>query len=148
MEPLRLVFDLDPALLRRARQELARWLNASGVAPPQADDLVLAVHEALANAVEYGRRGTQVTLRGRADAEGVTLVVSNRGPWKRQREDRGRGRGLTVMRSLATECDVRVGREATTVLIRKAVRLGAPLLTRGGQDGERGGDGAGPAGVG
>ena len=58
----------------------ATWLDSIGASGEQRDAVVLAIHEAAANAIEHANG--QVTVRGARDRDRLLLVVSNTGPWK------------------------------------------------------------------
>jgi serine/threonine-protein kinase RsbW len=103
--------------LRGLRHEIAAWLDSIGVPPDPRDAVVLAVHEAAANAIEHATG--RVTVRGARDGEKLLLVVSNSGRWRGPRAvDVARGRGLTIMRGLMTNLEIRTNPEGTTVRMR------------------------------
>src|SRR4051812_37071426 len=100
-----LTVDLrTPALARRLFRE---WLASQGWPPDEADDLVLAVSEAVTNAVEHacptGQFGIvrleAAELAGPDGARHVVATVSDDGRWRAPPQDPGhRGRGLAMMR--------------------------------------------------
>jgi anti-sigma regulatory factor (Ser/Thr protein kinase) len=90
----------------------------------QREDVVLATHEAVANALEHADDSSQVTVRGLVDGRVLVLCVENSGPW-RVHEERGRGRGLMLMKALMTELDIRTDAEHTVVRMRKDLANGA-----------------------
>jgi anti-sigma regulatory factor (Ser/Thr protein kinase)/anti-anti-sigma regulatory factor len=103
----------DPTRLSVVRRAVARWSAAAGLPEEAAEDLQLALGEALANAVEHAYRGDgrgecRYSLERAADG-GVVVAVADDGDWRPPPADRGhRGRGLELIRALAT--DVEVGR--------------------------------------
>lgn len=91
---------------RRTRRTLRGWVDALDLAQELAEDLVLAVHEALTNVVDHaylGRTPGPMTLLAQCAGAGITVTVSDRGHWRTEGsapEDR-RGRGLPLIRALA-----------------------------------------------
>ena len=79
IEPFETRLSLDLFLLRGLRRELAAWLATSQVVGDVRDEIILATHEAAANAIEHARTGTEVTVRGVRDADKIVIVVTNRG---------------------------------------------------------------------
>jgi anti-sigma regulatory factor (Ser/Thr protein kinase) len=78
--------------------------------------LVLATHEAVANAVEHGRAGHSVTIRGRIENGNVTVEVSDDGDWQEATFDNEeRGRGLMLIAGLMDEFELLSTRPGTTV---------------------------------
>ena len=86
--------------------------------PPRAA-VVLATHEAVANAIQHAGGPGHVLVRGESGSEGVVIEVSDDGHWKPpddpQSEDRGRG--LTLIRSLVSDAQIKTGTRGTTVRI-------------------------------
>lgn len=106
--------------------QFEQWLRAAGAAPAVAADLGLAVYETLANAAEHAyppdHPDPVVRLRARLDAGRVQIIISDRGDWSTAGDGLGyRGRGLAMMRHLATDVDIAPGPQGTTV------QLNAPL---------------------
>jgi anti-sigma regulatory factor (Ser/Thr protein kinase) len=96
---------------------MAAWLDSVGVPPDRRDAVILAVHEAAANAIEHATG--RVSVRGARDGDKLLLVVSNSGRWRGPRSvDIARGRGLTIMRGLMTNLEIRTNPEGTTVRMR------------------------------
>lgn len=94
----------------RARRALRGWLDGHGWPRDEADDLVLATSEAVANSVEHAYPADRAkpdiflaaTLRtGRDGSSRAEVTVSDGGRWQPPTADRGfRGRGLLLMRAL------------------------------------------------
>jgi anti-sigma regulatory factor (Ser/Thr protein kinase) len=87
--------QLAPAAVQLAplRSSLAGWLAQAEVEPNAGAAIVLAAHEAAANAIEHAHAGVVVTAS--CDGDRVTVVVTNAGGWKEWGGDEYRGRGLT-----------------------------------------------------
>jgi len=103
-----------------ALRQLARaWADTAELDPVTAEALVLAVDEAVTNAVEHGHRDRPGLVRlvlTRADSGETTAVVADAGTWRPIPEDPGfRGRGLALIDRLADDSHVSHGPHGTTV---------------------------------
>ncbi len=108
-----------------ARRRFRDWL-ALDVSSDQLEDLVLAVYEALANAVEHGYANQRdapgpVRLHARRGAGQVVITVSDDGSWRAPTGQRFRGRGLTLMRLLTHDVHIVAGHGGTVVRLRAEV---------------------------
>jgi anti-anti-sigma factor len=120
--PMEVRLAADPARLGPLRRKVGAWAGEAGVDEDVLADLQLAVGEAATNAVEhaYGAvppEGSEVVVRlaFRADG-GVAVGVCDRGVWRRAAPDPGhRGRGLMLIRALATDVVVEGGSTGTAV---------------------------------
>jgi len=98
LNDLRLVVDsLDT--LRTARFQLSSWLKSEGVADDAADGLVLAAHEALANAVSHSRSSQPPLLDVQRVGNLVTVEVRDRGEWSPVPHDHP-GLGLAIIQAI------------------------------------------------
>ena len=79
-----------------------------GAGEQQAYDIIVAVQEACANAVEhaYGPGVAEVELDLQWEDGRVTITVTDHGQWRPPRGE-NRGRGLPLMHTLMDEVDVR-----------------------------------------
>ena len=94
--PLTLTVDAR-AELTRLRAEIRGWLgHLSGAG--EVDDIVLAVGEAVDNALEHGNPPATVAL-GWDDAL-LTIVVRDTGTWRVSAQVPPRGLGLPIMMAL------------------------------------------------
>jgi serine/threonine-protein kinase RsbW len=102
-----------------ARRALSEWAVRARVAPSDADDLVHAAYEAMANAAEhaYGDEPGEVDLKAACTREGHVLVtVRDHGAWRPPPRDPGlRGRGLIMIRAMAHHVRIEHGADGTTV---------------------------------
>lgn len=121
--------DTDAAILRRA---FRAWVG-SFTDPDTADDLTLAVYEALANVVDhaYDHRPADATpgsmslhaLASRPLLTGrdIVVTVADQGRWRPADDPGWRGRGLPLMRRLTHVTAVTTGRHGTVVQLRRRV---------------------------
>ena len=126
IEPFETSLALDLFLLRGLRRELTAWLASIRVGGDVRDEIILATHEAAANAIEYARRGSEVTVRGVRDLDKVIIVVANSGEWKEPRSlDEMRGRGLILVKQLMSDLEIQVKSQRTVVRMRKDLSASA-----------------------
>jgi anti-sigma regulatory factor (Ser/Thr protein kinase) len=117
MEPFEASLPPDLSRLRELRYELGAWLDRVGVSDRERDAVVLAIHEAAANAIEHANG--RVTVRGARDEGKLLVVVSNTGRWRGPSPAKAqRGRGLTLMRALMSDLEIHIEPERTTVRMR------------------------------
>ncbi|HYN96531.1 MAG TPA: SpoIIE family protein phosphatase, partial [Pilimelia sp.] len=108
----------DPNQLSALRRRLERFLTGHGVSEDDAFDMVVAVSEAVANAIEHpvdpAEAGVEVTAE---IADGtLTVTVSDTGRWRQPAASTQRGRGLALIGALA-DLDVQQGPDGTTLTI-------------------------------
>ena len=109
-EALQQWLPATPDAESRARRALRGWLDGLGWPLDEAEDLMLATSEAVANSVEHAYPADRAkpdiflaaTLRtGRDGSSRAEVTVSDGGRWQPPAADRGfRGRGLLLMRAL------------------------------------------------
>jgi len=120
-----------------ARRRLRDWLTVD-VSSELVEDLVLAVYEAMANAVEHGYADCPhgpVRLQARRSSAHILITVSDDGSWRVPTTDRFRGRGLPLIRLLTEDVHIAAGPAGTVVrLWAEAARTShedlAPLRSR------------------
>ena len=98
---------------RALRHALSAFLDALDIEPPRRDDIVVAVGEAVGNAIEHGygdRGGGFVELAARAQDDGTIQVdVRDRGRFVERRNGTpGRGFGLRIVRAIARDVTIDV----------------------------------------
>jgi anti-sigma regulatory factor (Ser/Thr protein kinase) len=127
---LALRLPADPAILSSLRRTLRRWLEGLGASELETYDVLVAVTEAAANAVEhaYGPGDAsfdvEATLHDDAD---VLVVIRDQGRWRPPR-GHNRGRGTLLMQELMDHFEVTTGEQGTEVRMRRRLeRLGAPV---------------------
>lgn len=146
-QPLRLQLPADPIAPSVARNRLRHWLTASFWPAGQLEDIVLAVSEAVSNAVEHAyldHQGPEVVeINGEVEvAPGghrrVTVVVRDHGRWRPPPiDDENRRRGIPLMRACVETITIGApddNRTGTSVVLRSRA---VPTLLQplGAQDG-------------
>jgi len=102
---------------QRARSAIGRMLSRSTLGE-RAADFMLAMGEAINNAIEHGSQSEHDTIRFSAqwdESGGATGMVESRGTWKIRSPSPERGRGLMLMRALTDRLTVNTGPRGTTV---------------------------------
>jgi serine/threonine-protein kinase RsbW len=141
-EGLRLELGAGLAGPSIVRTRLRRWLDELGWPSDEAEDIVLAVYEAVANAVDHAYRPgepgpVRVSARAATGGNGadpgharIELHVRDEGRWRPADADPGhRGHGLVVMRGCMDTVDVTAGDGGTEVrMLSRGVALEPPLL--------------------
>jgi anti-anti-sigma factor len=109
------VVPADPDQLAHIRRSVRSWSAGAGLSEEAREDLLLALGEALANAVEHaygytsdGHRREVCEYLVRREPDGsVQVRVTDGGVWRPPPEDRGhRGRGLELIAALAVDVEV------------------------------------------
>jgi PAS domain S-box-containing protein len=118
--PLDVRFAAESEQLASVRAQLRGWLRSCDVSARAAQDVLVAVGEAIANAIEHGHRhlpGQQVRLRAVSAADQLRLTVSDSGRWRASPPgDRSlRGHGISLMRSLMHQVTIVPSPSGTTV---------------------------------
>jgi anti-sigma regulatory factor (Ser/Thr protein kinase) len=101
------------------RHSLDAWLEQGGMGEPPRAAVVLATHEAVANAIEHAGSLGPVIVHGEAAADGIVIEVTDDGRWKPPEDppSEERGRGLTLIRALVSDAQISTGAAGTTVRI-------------------------------
>ncbi|MEW9532426.1 SpoIIE family protein phosphatase [Microbispora sp. NPDC049125] len=118
--PLEVAFAADSRHLAPVRTALRQWLGKLDIAPRLLQDVLVAVGEACANAIEHGHRhspGHEVRLTASATADDLHLAVTDTGRWRTPRPHANphRGRGIYLMRTLMQDVTIESGAVGTTV---------------------------------
>lgn len=130
--PPELAFDNAQATAGRAadlRHALADWLVTTPFGERERYDIVLAVYEAMANAVEHayahiGIDGTMSLQASFSEAEGLLQIeVSDRGRWREPTPSEIRGNGIPLMGSLSDNSSIGHTDSGTTVLMQWTVEF-------------------------
>jgi anti-sigma regulatory factor (Ser/Thr protein kinase) len=123
--PLRIRLPAIPASLAVVRDHLRNWLPAASVNPVVAAEVLLAVGEAAANAVEHAVKGAahavELEVTALATDTGLTLTVKDNGRWHAPPTNvrAQRGHGSKLMRALVDTVTITPTPRGTTVEMRK-----------------------------
>lgn len=112
-----------PEELRTLRRRVADWSQDTGLDVDQSDDLQFALGEAVANSVEHayrdGASGDVGIALERLGDGAVAVTVTDTGSWRLPPADPGyRGRGLAVIRAVATDVEIEPGAAGSRVAFR------------------------------
>jgi anti-sigma regulatory factor (Ser/Thr protein kinase) len=126
-QPLDVRVPADPTVLSELRSAVRRWTAQTPATRAEVDELLVAVGEAAANAVEhaYGPEGGTLELRLELDGAAIVATIRDHGHWRAPRGEH-RGRGELLMRGLCDEVEVHQDDDGTTVVLRKALSQGEP----------------------
>ncbi|RLK62006.1 SpoIIE family protein phosphatase [Actinokineospora cianjurensis] len=118
--PLDLTFPAEAVRLAPARHALRDWLIRFAVPVAVIDDVLVAVGEAWANAIEHGSRDTTTgPIRFHAEITGptLTLTTTDSGSWLPPDPTRSphRGRGISLMHALLRQVTITPSPTGTTV---------------------------------
>jgi GAF domain-containing protein/anti-sigma regulatory factor (Ser/Thr protein kinase) len=113
---LELHLDADPKVLALVRRSVTRWLGAQGADHEVITEIIIAVSEACANAVEhaYGPGSGDFSLVAEPAEGEVRITVRDRGHWRPPR-GRDRGRGLKIMEAAMDAVDVATDEQGTRI---------------------------------
>jgi len=123
LEPALREIDLrvraTPPNVGRIRSAMRRFIDSLDVAGDVAYAMLLASGEAVANAVEHAYAGAaepgELAVRARSDGAEVEVVIEDFGRWSSAASDPERGRGLGLMRELASAASVERASSGTIV---------------------------------
>ena len=116
MEGFQSTVPPDFAVLGGLRRSLTAWLEKAGVADPPRGDVVLATHEAAANAIEHAGSAGPIDVRARLVGRTLTIEITDSGRWKvANPADDERGRGLILIAGLVSEMKLQADTSGTTL---------------------------------
>jgi serine/threonine-protein kinase RsbW len=113
-----------PGELAGLRRELKSWLAAWVHSEETQHDVLLAVSEAVSNAVEHGANDDAerpIVVVATMDAYEVRITVRDHGVWREPVPSIERGRGLGIMRALMDDVVVERHDDGTVVRLARAV---------------------------
>ncbi len=122
-QPLRLLLPADTSSLEVVRDVMRSWLAGAPVSRPDAYDIVLAVWEACANAVEHAVEPRVDTFEVRAELDDahVRISVEDTGAWLPPTERADRGFGLRLMQAAMTSVEITPASTGTRVTLEKSL---------------------------
>jgi serine phosphatase RsbU (regulator of sigma subunit)/anti-sigma regulatory factor (Ser/Thr protein kinase) len=117
---LRLRSPARPTSLATIRDHLRRWLPAAAIGDEAAEEVLLAVGEAAANATEHAPReaahDVELTVTAQLTSRGLTLAVTDDGRWRSSpAPDANRGHGIALMNALVDSVEITATGQGTTV---------------------------------
>ena len=120
MEAFAATLEPEPSVLRGFRQRLNDWLIAAEVSAAARDAVVLAAHEAVANAIQNVEPKGPVKVTGHVDDTAILIEVTQAGRWGKAQQDEPdeRGRGIPLIKAYMTDVEFRRERGHTTVRMR------------------------------
>ncbi|MGZ4129854.1 MAG: GAF domain-containing protein [Actinomycetota bacterium] len=111
----------------RFRAESRVWLEETGVASRDIEDLILAISEACSNAVEHaGAEGADVALAAEFRDQDVIVTVQDSGRWQPPHLRFERGRGFRILRALMNDVTVSRRGDGTEVRMRRRLAERVP----------------------
>ncbi|HTU69816.1 MAG TPA: SpoIIE family protein phosphatase [Candidatus Baltobacteraceae bacterium] len=115
----RYTFSARPSAARLAREAIRHYAKRLGLTDEEGFDLLVAIGEAVANAIEYGNPDPEATFEVEAlSGNGeVILHVESSGHWRTTPSQGDRGRGLRIMRACAREVEVSSTAERTRLTL-------------------------------
>lgn len=119
--PLKMDVPARPDQLSDIRDQLARWLLATGIPSDLAGDIVLVVNEACTNSIEHGYRATppgRIFVYVEAKGRRICIRIADFGSWKLPDVNpRLRGRGVPLMRAVSGDVTLDGTSTGTTVIM-------------------------------
>ena len=111
-------FPARPEEISVCRAALGHWLDDLELEQVVRNDVVLAVHEACANAVEHayaGHEPGEVGVEVVAGRSGLVAAVTDQGSWRNGPRDPSRGQGRRIMEAVAQDVSVETSADGTVV---------------------------------
>jgi len=102
----------------------ADWLGRCGLSRRAAEDVLIAVGEACANAIEHGLRHNpgRIRLTAEASATRLRVTVRDTGRWRPGPSGDGyRGHGIALMRAVMHQVDIHLDPAGTTVDMQREI---------------------------
>ncbi len=115
----RLEFSGIPICASLARESLRHFCERNGIFGDQQYDVLSAVGEAVANAIEHGTQSAQHTFVLDLDARGDEFIVhvDSHGHWRMFTPREERGRGIPIMRSCSKRLEIASTHERTRITL-------------------------------
>jgi anti-sigma regulatory factor (Ser/Thr protein kinase) len=112
----------EPEALASMRGLLRRWLAHAEGTDQEIAEITTACGEAATNVIEHSGASAAdpFEVGGKLDGREIDIVVRDSGGWREPR-DADRGRGISLMRALMDEVEVKPSEEGTTVRLRRVL---------------------------
>ena len=119
MEDFEATLPCEVARLSELRRALTAWLDRTDISDELRSSVVLATHEAAANAIEHAEPCESVEVRAAIEEDKLTVEVSDTGVWKHASFDNEeRGRGLMVISVLMPHVEITAEPRGTRIRMR------------------------------
>jgi anti-sigma regulatory factor (Ser/Thr protein kinase) len=122
-DELRLRLEAEARRLADVRRAIRAWLDSQRIDRPE--DVVLAVDEAVANAIEHSRQRQQepafIDVVAKLEQNAIRVDVIDDGSWRPRRDDDTRGRGLNIINALMDDVQVASTSSGTCVTMYRRV---------------------------
>jgi serine/threonine-protein kinase RsbW len=109
--------------LADVRRAMRAWLSLQSVHEP--DDVVLAVDEAVANAIEHAGyprpEPAFIDVVATNEGESIRVEVTDKGSWRPHHGDATRGHGLKIIRAVMDDVRVDTTSSGTCVVMLRRV---------------------------
>jgi anti-sigma regulatory factor (Ser/Thr protein kinase) len=120
-------FPAEPRSLASIRNTFRTWLREGGAEEDEVFDILVAVSEACANAIEHPLArpaGTPATvgLEGEIVDGDISIVIRDGGTWRPETVGQDRGRGIEFMKALMDATEVTRLGDGTVVRLRRKLR--------------------------
>jgi anti-sigma regulatory factor (Ser/Thr protein kinase) len=115
----------DLAQLGPLRRSLSGWLEGVGIADPFRSEIVLATHEATANAIEHSRAPEPVLICAHIEEGLIAIEIRDRGQWTETGVSEERGRGLPLIAALVSDVEIDARPDGTTVRLLTQTEAGS-----------------------
>ena len=123
VDDLRLRLEAEVQRLAEVRSAIRAWLSSQQVERPE--DVVLAVDEAVANAIEHSGRFRAepvfIDVVARIDGRSIRVEVTDEGSWRPPHDDESRGRGLNIIGALMDDVQVARTTSGTSVTMYRSL---------------------------
>ena len=116
----------DASRLSDFRRALSDWLRGHPIEPSLRNDLLIAAHEAVANAIEHAGSRAEIQIHATLEVGAVHIEIQDKGTWKHPTTEQAyeRGRGLALIAALVTESHVMHNGRGTTLQIDQIIPNG------------------------
>jgi anti-sigma regulatory factor (Ser/Thr protein kinase) len=124
--PLQLRLQARPEFAPLLREEVRKWLRDGGASKREAFEVLLAVTEAFANAVEHPEepRSHLVDVEGTITEQAVTVSIRDYGKWQGEESHKEEGgMGLALMERLMDGVRVECFVDGTTVTMQRRLAM-------------------------
>jgi len=121
--PLHFRIPAEPRALAPLRHSLRRWLREIGAGPEETHEILVAIGEACANAIQhpYGAKDGVIDLDLATEGGVADVTVRDGGNW-RSISPPGGGHGLLLMRGMMDSVEVKSEAGGTAVRMRRRLR--------------------------